>query len=106
VELGAVLAAAGPLGAWVTVGAASDRYSSCLPIADAAAGFLAWARDGLVLPADAGGPLRFLPSADYWAYKGVKWAARVRVGSRFVPGPWETRVADPMGRIPDHVERP
>jgi DMSO/TMAO reductase YedYZ molybdopterin-dependent catalytic subunit len=106
VDLGTVLAAAGPLGTWVTVRAASERYSSCLPIADAAHGLLAWARDGLSLPADAGGPLRFLPPADYWGYKGVKWAARVRVGSRFVPGPWETKVADPIGRIPDNVERP
>lgn len=106
VPMAAVLDAAGPLGGWVIVRAASGTYSSCLPVADAAAGFLAWARDGEDLADDAGGPVRFVPPPTYWAYKGVKWAARVTVGDRFVPGFWEIKVADPLGRIPDDVELP
>lgn len=95
-----------PLGGYVTVRGASNAYSSCLPVADAAAGMLVWRRDGEDLPAEAGGPLRFLPPPTYWAYKGVKWAARVTVVDRFVPGFWEIRVADPIGRIPGEVELP
>jgi DMSO/TMAO reductase YedYZ molybdopterin-dependent catalytic subunit len=106
VRLGRLLDEAGPLGSWVTVHSASGEYSSCLPRADAARGLLAWARDGVPLAPQAGGPLRFLPPDDYWAYKGVKWAARVGVRDRFVPGPWECRVADPLGRIPADVELP
>ena len=106
VRLGRVLDDAGPLGSWVTVSSSSGVYSSCLPLADAARGLLAWARDGAALDPPAGGPLRFIPPEEYWAYKGVKWAARVRVGDRFAPGVWECRVADPLGRIPADVELP
>lgn len=106
VGLATLLDSAGPQGSWVTVRAASDTYSACLPLADAAEGFLAWARDGEDLTDEAGGPLRYLPPPGYWGYKGVKWAARVTVGDRFVPGFWETKVADPMGLIPDAVELP
>ena len=95
-----------PFGSHVTVRSASDAYSGCLPMADAARGMLVWRRDGEELPAEAGGPLRFLPPPEYWAYKGVKWAGRVTVGDRFVPGFWEARVADPVGRIPEEVELP
>lgn len=95
-----------PTGDWVELHSSSGTYSACLPIADAARGMLAWARDGETLTAEAGGPLRFLPPPEYWAYKGVKWAARVVVGDRFRPGFWESKVADPMGRIPEEVERP
>ncbi len=101
-----VLELAQAVGSHVTVLSSSGDYSSCLPLADAAAGMLAWARDGDDLTPEAGGPLRFLPPAHYWAYKGVKWAGRVTVGNRFVPGFWESRVADPMGRIPEEVELP
>ncbi len=96
----------GPLGDHVTIRAASDTYSACLPIADAARGMLAWGRDGEPLTAEHGGPVRYLPPDDHWGYKGVKWAARVTVGDRFVAGFWESRVADPKGRIPDEVELP
>jgi DMSO/TMAO reductase YedYZ molybdopterin-dependent catalytic subunit len=106
VTLGRVLERAAPLGSWLTVYAASGSYSSCLPLADAAHGFLAWARDGRQLTPEAGGPLRYLPPSGYWAYKGVKWATRVTVVDRFVPGFWEARVADPLGRIPTEVELP
>lgn len=96
----------GPLGDHVTVRAASDSYSACLPVADAARGMLAWSRDGEDLTPEYGGPLRYLPPDDHWGYKGVKWAARVTVGDRFVAGFWESKVADAKGRIPDDVELP
>jgi DMSO/TMAO reductase YedYZ molybdopterin-dependent catalytic subunit len=106
VPLAAVLDLAVPLGGYVTVHSASGTYSSCLPLADAARGLLAWARDGEPLPAAAGGPLRYVAPGDHWAYKHVKWADRVTVGDRFVRGFWESKVADPLGRIPDEVELP
>jgi DMSO/TMAO reductase YedYZ molybdopterin-dependent catalytic subunit len=96
----------GPLGDHVTIRAASDSYSACLPIADAGRGMLAWSRDGEALAPEHGGPVRYLPPDSHWAYKGVKWAARVTVGDRFVAGFWESRVADAVGRIPADVELP
>ena len=101
-----LLDAATPLAAWVTVRSASGAYSSSLPIADAARGLLAWKRDGRDLAPEEGGPLRFLAPPDYWGYKGVKWAARITVVDRFLLGLWESKVADPLGRIPSDVELP
>jgi len=106
VGLDRVLELAEPEGGYVTVVAASDVYSSCLPVEDAVRGLLAWRRDGKELPCEAGGPLRYVGPPDHWGYKGVKWAARVTVGDRFVPGFWEARVADPVGHIPEEVELP
>jgi DMSO/TMAO reductase YedYZ molybdopterin-dependent catalytic subunit len=103
VPAAAVLDLVEPEGEWATVTAASDAYSACLPIDDVARGMFAWERDGQALAPEAGGPLRFVPPADYWAYKGVKWAARMTVGDTFRPGHWEARVADPLGRIPEEV---
>ena len=91
---------------YVTVSSASDTYSSCLPLHDAARGILAWARDGSLLPDEHGGPMRYLAPVEYWAYKGVKWANRVTVVDRFCAGFWETRLPDPVGRIPEEVELP
>ena len=90
----------------VVVESASDTYSSCLPLADGAEGVLAWGRDGEPLAPEAGGPLRYVGPSSYWGYKGVKWAARVGVTDHFVPGFWESKVADPVGRIPAEVELP
>jgi DMSO/TMAO reductase YedYZ molybdopterin-dependent catalytic subunit len=90
----------------VIVESASDTYSSCLPLADAQQGVLAWSRDGAPLAPDAGGPLRYVGPSSFWGYKGVKWAARVHVTDHFVPGFWESKVADPVGRIPAEVELP
>ena len=102
-----VLALAGVQGSHVTVQAASDEYSACLPVFDAARGFLAWARDGEPLVPEEGGPLRFVPPPELWGYKGVKWVQRLTVGDRFVPGFWESRIGDPVGRIPtDEVVLP
>lgn len=90
----------------VIVESASDTYSSCLPLRDAMDGVLAWRRDGLPLAPEAGGPLRYVGPSSFWGYKGVKWAASVRVTDHFVPGFWESKVADPVGRIPVEVELP
>ncbi len=106
VGLDRVLALAGANGSHVTVHAASEQYSACLPIADARRGFLAWGRGGEPLAANEGGPVRFVPPPELWGYKGVKWAQRVTVGDRFVPGFWETRIGDPVGRIPAEVVLP
>jgi len=95
-----------PEAGWMTVSSASGTYSACLPLVDAARGTLVWARDGETLPTGAGGPLRFLPPPDYWAYKGVKWADRVTIVDCFRPGFWESKVADPLGRIPEEVVLP
>jgi DMSO/TMAO reductase YedYZ molybdopterin-dependent catalytic subunit len=101
-----VLEQAGAMGTWVTVWASSGSYSACLSRDDAARGMLVWGRDGEPLSAEAGGPLRFVGPPDLWGYKGVKWAARLTVGDRFVPGLWESRVADATGRIPPGVRLP
>lgn len=106
VALEAVLDLAEPTGEFVTVTSASDTYSSCLPLADARRGFLATERDGRSLPADEGGPLRFVGPEDRWAYKGVKWAAGLTVSDRFTPGFWESKVEDPHGVIPEEVQLP
>jgi DMSO/TMAO reductase YedYZ molybdopterin-dependent catalytic subunit len=106
IGLDAVLDLVGAHGSHVVVGAASDDYSACLPVEDARRGFLAWARDGEPLPAEAGGPLRFVGPEDHWGYKGVKWAARVTVTDAFRPGLWEQRVEDARGRIPESVVLP
>jgi DMSO/TMAO reductase YedYZ molybdopterin-dependent catalytic subunit len=106
VAVAAVLELAGATGSHATIHAASGVYSACLTVADAASGFLAWSRAGARLDAEAGGPLRFVPPPTLWAYKGVKWAARIELVDRFVPGFWESRIDDPEGRIPEDVERP
>lgn len=103
VDMALLMSLVEPEGSWITVSAASGVYSACLPRGDAERGLLAWARDGQALDPMAGGPLRFVPPADYWAYKGVKWSARITVSDHFRPGPWESRVADPMGRIPQEI---
>lgn len=105
IPLAAVLDLAGIEGAGeahVTVTSASDTYSACLTMADAVRGFLAWTRDGEALAPVHGGPLRYVSPPDYWAYKDVKWAARVTVRDGFRPGFWEAKVADPLGQIPEH----
>jgi DMSO/TMAO reductase YedYZ molybdopterin-dependent catalytic subunit len=106
VLLGDVLALAGTLGSHAIVTSAAAVYSSCLPLAHAREGLLAWDRDGQALSPEAGGPLRFLAPPGYWAYKGVKWAARITIVDRFLAGFWESRVADPLGRIPKEVILP
>jgi DMSO/TMAO reductase YedYZ molybdopterin-dependent catalytic subunit len=90
----------------LVVGSASGTYSSCLALEDARSGIVAWERDGGELSEDGGGPLRFIAPPTYWAYKHVKWASSLQVVDRFSPGFWESRVADPVGRISLEVELP
>lgn len=108
VSLAEVLALTEPLptATHAVVTAASGVYSSCLPLDDVREGFLARGRDGEALCAEAGGPLRFVAPPTYWAYKHVKWATQVELVDRFSPGPWELKVADPLGRIPEDVRLP
>jgi DMSO/TMAO reductase YedYZ molybdopterin-dependent catalytic subunit len=106
VGLDRLLAVSGVQGSHVTVRSASDDYSACLPVEVAARGFLAWAREGESLGLEAGGPLRFVPPPELWAYKGVKWAQWVTVGHEFAPGFWESRIGDPVGNIPPEVILP
>lgn len=106
VRLGDVLDLVEPRGLWVTLSSASGTYSSCLPLVEAAAGLLVWARDGEPLSAEAGGPLRYVAPPAFWAYKHVKWVNRITVLDEFRPGFWEAKVADPLGRIPDAVVLP
>ncbi len=84
----------------VTVACRNAPYASCLHIDDARAGMLAWALDGEDLTPDHGWPVRFVPPNWLWAYKGVKWAARLTVGDVFRAGFWEEKVGDVEGRIP------
>ncbi len=95
-----------PTATYVVIEAASDTYSSCLPLDDAARGVLAWARDGETLGPEAGGPLRYVGPPTYWGYKGVKWASRITLTDQFTAGFWESKVADPLGRIPEEIELP
>lgn len=104
VPLKRILDASRARGDFVVVHSASGAYSSCLPIADAMRGMLAWGRDGDPLPPEAGGPLRFVAPAEYWGYKSIKWVSRVAVVAHFSPGLWESKVADPIGRIPPGLE--
>lgn len=103
--LSTVLDVAEPAGAatHVVVSSASGVYSSCLSRPEAGLGFLAWSRDGEVLGPIDGGPLRFVGPPSHWAYKHVKWATRIELVDRFSPGFWESKVADPIGRIPEDV---
>ncbi len=84
----------------VTVACRNEPYASCLRLADARAGILAWGLDGEDLAPEHGWPLRFVPPHTLWAYKGVKWTARLTVGDVFRPGFWEAKVGDEEGRIP------
>jgi DMSO/TMAO reductase YedYZ molybdopterin-dependent catalytic subunit len=108
VALAAVLDVAEPLpsASHVVVSSGSGVYSSCLDRADAADGFLAWGRDGGELSPEAGWPLRFVAPPSHWAYKHVKWTTHIELVDRFSPGLWESKVADPIGRIPEDVWLP
>ena len=86
------------------VHSASGTYFRCRPRYDVRRALLAWGRDGQPLPRRAGALLRFVASPQYWGYKSVKWAARITVVEGFQPGFWESKVADPVGRIPDGLE--
>lgn len=100
--LGALLDHVGvlPGASTVTVRCRASDYATCLHLADARHGMLAWGLDGGPLAPGNGGPLRFQNPEWLWGYKGVKWVGRIEVGDRFVPGFWEELVGDPEGRVP------
>lgn len=104
VSVARVLSLCRPTGAYVVLQSSSGTYSSCLPIEDGGRGLLAWGRNREALTPWAGGPLRFVVPADYWAYKGVKWSSRITVVDHFKAGFWESKVADPIGRIRGDLE--
>lgn len=103
--LGAVLDHVGllPGATHATVGCHLSPYASCMELADAREGILAWGLDGAPLAAENGAPLRFQNPERLWGYKGVKWAGRVLVGDRSAPGFWEEMVGDPRGHVPEPV---
>lgn len=101
VRAAAVVELVGMTGAHVSVAAAGGSYASALTRDEFAAGILATHIDGRPLPAERGGPLRFVPPPHKWAYKGVKWVTRVTATTALLPGFWEQAVGDPRGDIPD-----
>lgn len=83
--------------------AADSPYASCVRLPDIADGMLAVALDGRPLTAEHGGPVRFVPPARLWAYKGVKWLERVTFVNSFEAGFWEAKVGDVEGRVPHGI---
>lgn len=108
VRLGTVLDRAGvmPGACTATVACRVSPYAACLELADAREGILAWGLDGRELRPENGGPLRFQNPSWLWGYKGVKWAGRVVVSNEYVPGFWESKLAEPEGRVPAEVLLP
>jgi hypothetical protein len=83
--------------------AADSPYTSCVRLDDIAEGILAWKLAGKTIPPEHGGPLRFVPPAHLWGYKGVKWLERITFIDRFQPCFWDQKVGDPEGRVPDAI---
>ncbi|MBI5310434.1 MAG: molybdopterin-dependent oxidoreductase [Actinobacteria bacterium] len=81
--------------------AVDSPYASCVPIEQARDGLLAIGLELKPLPAVNGGPLRWLQPHYLWGYKGVKWLGSIEVIDSVQAGPWETRVGDIEGRVPD-----
>jgi DMSO/TMAO reductase YedYZ molybdopterin-dependent catalytic subunit len=82
---------------------ADGPYSSCIHLDDVADGILAWKLDGEPLRPEHGGPLRFVPPARLWGYKGVKWLRGITFVDSFSAGFWERKIGDEQGRVPDAV---
>ena len=97
-------AGASPEASHAVFAAAEGPYESCLELADAGRGLVAWAMDGEPLAPEHGAPLRFVPPPEYWAYKGVKWLGTVRLLAAPRYGLWESLVGNPTGRIPPELQ--
>ncbi|MFY9264553.1 MAG: molybdopterin-dependent oxidoreductase [Solirubrobacterales bacterium] len=97
-----VLDAAGvrPAATHVRFGAADSPYASCVTLAQACDGLLATELEGEPLPPLNGGPLRWLQPHYLWGYKGVKWLAAIELTDHMDAGPWETKVGDIDGEVP------
>lgn len=102
VPAGLVLDAAGVTegATYVRFSAADSPYASCVPIEQARDGWFALTMEGEPLTPDHGGPVRWLQPAYLWGYKGVKWVAGMTVLDQLDAGPWETRVGDIAGGVP------
>lgn len=92
-----------PEARYVLASAAGDGYAVCLPLHRARRSLLAWRLDGAELTPGHGGPLRLVAPPTKWAYKGVKWIARLTLMAEFRPGFGEDETGDPHGDIPDEV---
>lgn len=102
IDAGRVLDAAGVSAAatHIRFSAADSPYASCVPIDQARDGWFALTMEGEPLAPDHGGPVRWLQPAYLWGYKGVKWVAGMTVLDHLDAGPWETRVGDIEGGVP------
>lgn len=102
VPAGLVLDAAGVSGAatHVRFAAADSPYASCVPLDQARDGWFALELEGEELPAIHGGPVRWLQPPYLWGYKGVKWVCGATVLDHMDAGPWETKVGDVDGAVP------
>jgi DMSO/TMAO reductase YedYZ molybdopterin-dependent catalytic subunit len=80
--------------------AADSPYASCVPIAQARDGWFAIELEGETLPEIHGGPVRWLQPHYLWGYKGVKWVCALHVTDHMEAGPWETKVGDVDGNVP------
>ena len=89
-----------PHAGYAVVSAVDSAYASCLSAAELRASLIALELDGKPLARDHGGPMRLVPPPSKWAYKGVKWLARITFVERFTPGAWETLVGNPRGDVP------
>jgi len=92
-----------PRAAYAVIAAADRRYVSCVRLDDIAEGMLAWNLDGEGIRPEHGGPLRFVPPAYLWGYKGVKWLESITFVESLQPGFWEQKVGDVEGRVPSAI---
>jgi DMSO/TMAO reductase YedYZ molybdopterin-dependent catalytic subunit len=97
------LARPAPTAKYVRIHARSSPYASCFTLQEARDGILAWRLDEREMAPERGWPLRFVPPAYKWAYKGVKWVERITFLEGFEAGVWEDRVGDPVGDVPWEV---
>lgn len=105
VPCGAVLDSVGMLDGvtHVRFAAADSPYASCVPIEQARDGLFALELEGEPLTAVHGGPLRWIQPPYLWAYKGVKWVASMTLSDRLDAGPWESKVGDVAGEVPQGI---
>lgn len=87
----------------VRFSAADSPYASCVPIEHARDGLFAFELEGEPLPPMNGGPLRWVQPHYLWGYKGVKWVCGVELTDAMDPGPWETKVGDLRGEVPQGI---
>jgi DMSO/TMAO reductase YedYZ molybdopterin-dependent catalytic subunit len=100
-----VLDAVGVSGAatHVRFAAADNHYASCVTIEQARDGLFALELEGQPLAAIHGGPVRWLQPNYLWGYKGVKWVASMTLTDHMDAGPWETKVGDVDGLVPEGI---